>query len=84
MVMIVQLVYIYIYIFFFFIINFDHRIRQKIYVTLDHKSSLKSLEYVCCNSQIYILWVKMIDLSFMPKIIRILSKYHVPWRYFIP
>ncbi len=72
---------IYIYLIF---INFYHRIRQKIYVTLDHKSSLKSLEYVCSNSQIYILWVKMIYLSFMPKIIRILSKHHVPWKYFVP
>ncbi len=32
----------------------------------------------CSNSQKYIAWVKMIDLSFMPKIIRILSKNHVP------
>ncbi len=47
-------------------------------VTLDHKTSLKSLGYVCSNSKKYILWVKMIDLSFMPKIIRILSKDYVP------
>ncbi len=47
------------------------------YVTLDHKTSLKSLEYICSNSQKYMLWVKIIDFSFMPKIIRILNKDHV-------
>ncbi len=31
---------------------------------------------VCSNSQKYIVWVKIIDFSFMPKIIRILSKDH--------
>ncbi len=72
MVMIVQSVYILQTLLFF------HRIRQKIYVTLEHKTSLKSLGYVCSNSQKYIVWVKMIDVSFMPKIIRILSKDHVP------
>ncbi len=40
--------------------------------TLEHKSSLKSLGYICSNSQQYIVWVKNIDFSFMPKIIRIL------------
>ncbi len=30
------------------------------------------------NSQQYIVWVKHIDFAFMPKIIRILSKDHVP------
>ncbi len=45
---------------------------------LEHKSSLKSLEYICSNSQQYIVWVKIINFSFMPKIIRILSKDHVP------
>ncbi len=88
MVMIVQSVYICVYIYIyiythttntFIFIYFYHRIRQKIYVTLDHKSSFKSLGYICSNSQKYILWVKMIDLTFMPKIIRILSKYHVTW-----
>ncbi len=59
-------------------------LRQKIYVTLEQKNSFKSLGYVCSNSQKYILWVKIIDLSFMPKIIRILSKDLVPWRYFVP
>ncbi len=48
------------------------------YVTLEHKISLKSLGYICSNSQKYIVWVKIIDFSFMPKIIRILSKDHVP------
>ncbi len=41
-----------------------------IYVTLEHKSSVKSLGYICSNSQKYIVWVKIIDFSFMPKIIR--------------
>ncbi len=41
--------------------HFYHRIRKKIFVTLEHKTSLK-----CSNSQKYIVWVKMIDLSFMP------------------
>ncbi len=48
------------------------------YVTLDHKTSRKSLGYICSNSQKYIVWVKIIDFSFMPKIIRILNKDHVP------
>ncbi len=42
-------------------------------VTLDHKTSLKSLGYICSNRQQYIIWVKMIIFSFMPKIIRILG-----------
>ncbi len=54
-----------------------------IYVTLDHKTSLKSHGYIYSNSQQYIVWVKIIDFSFMPKIIRILSKDHVPWRYLV-
>ncbi len=49
-----------------------------IYVTLDHKTSLKSLEYICSNSQKYIVCVKIIIVYFMPKIIRILRKDHVP------
>ncbi len=44
-----------------------------IYVTLDHKTNHKSHRYICSNSQQYIVWVKIIDFSFMPKIIRILS-----------
>ncbi len=42
MVMIVQSVYIYTTNTFIFI-HFYHRIRQKMYVTMEHKSSLKSL-----------------------------------------
>ncbi len=53
------------------------------YVTLEHKSSLKSLGYIYSNSQKYTVWVKIIDFSFMPKIIMILSKDHVPWRYLV-
>ncbi len=54
-----------------------------IYKTLDHKTNLKSLGYICSNSQKYIVRVKIIKFSFMPKIIRILIKDHVPWRYFV-
>ncbi len=43
-----------------------------LYVTLEHTRSLKSLGYICSNSQKYSVWVKIIDFSFMPKIIRIL------------
>ncbi len=42
------------------------------FVALEHKSSVKSLGYICSNNQKYIVWVKIIDFSFMPKIIRIL------------
>ncbi len=49
-----------------------------VYVTLDHKTSLKSLGYICSNSQKYTVCVKVIDVSFMAKIIRTLSKGHVP------
>jgi len=48
-------------------------------VTLDHKPSLESHGCIC--GQLYIVWVKIIDFSFMPKIIRILSKDHVPGRH---
>ncbi len=51
-------------------------------VTLDHKTSHKSHGFICSNSQKYIAWVKIIDFSFMPKIIRILSKDHVPLKIF--
>ncbi len=37
-----------------------------IYVTLEHKTSLKSLGYICSSSQKYIVWVKIINFSFMP------------------
>ncbi len=36
-------------------------------VTLDHNTSLKTLGYICSNSQKYIVWVKIIDFSFMQK-----------------
>ncbi len=49
-----------------------------LFLTLDHKIILKSHGYISSNSQQYIVWVKIIDFSFMPKIIRILSKDHVP------
>ncbi len=54
-----------------------------IYVTLDHKTNIKSLGYICSHSQKHIVWGKIINFSFMPKIRRILSKDHVPWRYFV-
>ncbi len=38
--------------------------------------------WICSKSQKYIAWVKIIDFSSMPNIIRILSK-DVPWRYFV-
>ncbi len=41
-------------------------------MNLEHKSSVKSLGYICSNNQKYIVWVKIIDFSFMPKIIEIL------------
>ncbi len=47
-------------------------------MTLDHKTSLKSMGYICSNSQNYTVWVKIKNIYFMPKIIRILSKDHVP------
>ncbi len=53
------------------------------YVTLEHKTNLKSLGYICSNSQKYIVWVKIIHFSFMPNIFRTFSKDHVPWRYFV-
>ncbi len=65
------------------VIQLCELLSAKAYVTLDHKTSLKSLEYICSNSQTYILWVKIIDFSFMPKINRILSTDRVPWRYFV-
>ncbi len=44
----------------------------KSYVSLEHKSSHKQHMYICGNIQQYIVWVKIIKCSFMPKIIRIL------------
>ncbi len=43
-----------------------------LFVTLGHKTGLKSRRHVCSSSQQYILWVRIIDFSFMPKITRIL------------
>ncbi len=40
--------------------------------------SLKSLGYICSNSQKYIVRVKITDFSLMAKIIRKLIKDHVP------
>jgi len=48
----------------------------KYHVTLDHKTSLKLHGYIC--GQQNTVWVKIIDFSFMSKIIRILSKDHDP------
>ncbi len=42
-------------------------------VTLDHKTSLKSLGYFCSNCQNLIVWVKIIDFTFKPKIIWIFN-----------
>ncbi len=64
------------YYYYFFISN-DYLT----FVTLDHKTSLKSLGYICSNSQQYIVWVKIIHFSFMPKIISIFSKDHAPLIY---
>ncbi len=65
------------------IVSYFIKYQQQTYVTLDQKNSLKSLGYICSNSQKYIVCVKLIDFSFMPKIIRILSKDHVPWIYLV-
>ncbi len=64
---------------FYFCISNDYLT----FVTLEHKTSLKLLGYICSNSQQYIVWVKIIHFSFMPKIISILSKDHVPLIYFV-
>ncbi len=41
-------------------------------MSLERESSHKQHRYICSNSQQYIVWVKIIDFSVMPKIIRIL------------
>ncbi len=41
-----------------------------VWVSLEHKTSLKSLGYIYSNIQKYIVWVKIINFSFMLKIIR--------------
>ncbi len=53
------------------------------YVTLEHKAVLSRWGIICSNSQKYIVRFKIIDFYFMPKIIRILRKDHVPQRYFM-
>ncbi len=57
--------------------------QKTLFVTLVHKTSLKSLRYICSNSQKYIVWGQNYTFFFYAKIIRILSKDHVPWRYFV-
>ncbi len=57
--------------------------KTKIHDNPGAKTSHKSHGYMCSNSQKYIVWVKIIAFSCMPKIIRILSKNHVPFRYFV-
>ncbi len=42
-------------------ISNKHRLYKSTNVTLDHKTSLKSLGYICSNIQNYIVWVKIID-----------------------
>ncbi len=42
-------------------------LNNPLYVTLDHKTSLKSLGYICSNSQKYIVWVNIIDFLFYDK-----------------
>ncbi len=63
--------------------EFSNELFISIYVTLEHKTSHKQRGYICSNNQKYTVWVKMIDFSFMPKIIRILSKDHVAWIYLV-
>ncbi len=48
-----------------FIMSEEQGVQQ--YVTLDHKPSLKSLGYICSNSQKYIVWVKIIVFFFYAK-----------------
>ncbi len=48
-------------------------------MTMDHKTSLKLLGIFVAIAK-NVVCVKIIDFSFMPKIIRILSKNHVPRR----
>ncbi len=62
-------------------INENSYLQAKQICDLGAQTSLKSPGYICNNSQQYIAWVKIIDFYFMPKIIRILSKDHVPLIY---
>ncbi len=60
------------YILTLLLLLFINILTQNAFVTLEHKTSVKSLGYICSNNQKYILWVKIIKFYFMPKIIRIL------------
>lgn len=51
------------------------------YVMLEQNLMLRG--YIFGKIQKYILWVKMIDFTFVAKIISILSKGHVSCRYFV-
>ncbi len=62
-----------------FIEIMSYNIYIYIYMTLDHKTSHKYNGYIFSNSQKYIVWVKIMNFSLMPKIIRISSKDHVPF-----
>ncbi len=53
------------------------------YVTLEHKSSHKQHRYKYSNRQQYIVLVKIINFSFMPKIIRILSPCSISYHKYI-
>jgi len=46
--------------------------KQNENMTLEHKYSHTQHRYICSNSQQYIVWLKIIHFSFMPKKIRIL------------
>ncbi len=47
--------------------QWSRRWKTQIYVTLEHKSSVESLGYICSNSQKHIVWVKIIDFLFYAK-----------------
>ncbi len=49
---------------------------------MEHKTSLKSLGYICSNSQ-HILYGLKLYILFYAKIISILSKDHVPLMYLV-
>ncbi len=66
-----MIIYTYISIYFF------------LYVTLDHKTSLNSTIILVAIAKNTLFGSKIIDFSIMPKVIRMLSKDHVPWRYFV-
>ncbi len=45
----------------------DPKVSHFINVSLEHKTSLKSLGYICSNTHKYIGWVKMIYVLFYAK-----------------